>query len=98
MSGGWVGSGRRAELPPDWPERRRLVIARDRTCRQAADGLCEGPTNQVDHVDHRRRWDHRPENLQLLCEYHHRAKSSREGNAVKPPPRNRPRERHPGLM
>lgn len=96
---GWENSGRRDELPPNWPELRKAVIARDRTCRwRVGPGqLCCKPGNQVDHII--RGNDHRPENLQLLCTRHHRIKSSREGAAAAAARRRalNPPEVHPAL-
>jgi 5-methylcytosine-specific restriction endonuclease McrA len=99
MSGGWVGSNRRAELPPDWYTAiRPAVLRRDEyRCRNRIDGqVCGRRANQVDHIGDRH--DHRPEMLQALCAECHAKKSSRQGNdarwAVR---RQRPPERHPGL-
>jgi 5-methylcytosine-specific restriction protein A len=100
MSGGWQGSNRRAELPPDWKSHvRPFVLQRDGyRCRNVLDGrLCARPANQVDHIGDRD--DHRPENLQALCEDCHNAKSSRQGNDARWAARmRRPPERHPGLL
>lgn len=98
MAGRWVGSQRRLSLPPDWQSRiRPAVIARDKVCqwRMSGGGICGAPGNQVDHKGDRH--DHRLEALQLLCEYHHGIKSSREGNAARPRTRREP-EKHPGLL
>lgn len=101
MPGGWVASTRRARLPADWasvivPR----ILARDgHQCRAplADDTRCTEVATDVDHVvpgD-----DHRDENLQALCWWHHRRKSAAEGNAARPaPPTNRrPAEQHPGV-
>lgn len=95
MSGGWEGSNRRSELPSDWYTRiRPAVLQRDgHRCRQ-----CGAPANQVDHVGDRH--DHRPENLQALCDWCHKRKTSLQGN--RSPNRTTVREargpeRHPGL-
>lgn len=99
MSGQWAGSNRRSELPADWPQRRALVLDRDgHRCRwRARDKVCGKHANEVDHI--RPGNDHRPENLQALCTNHHAIKSSREGNAARwAVRRQRPAERHPGLI
>ncbi|MFJ5105168.1 HNH endonuclease [Streptomyces sp. NPDC088554] len=99
MSGGWAGSNRRAELPPDWyTVIRPSVLARDEyRCRQRSEGrVCGRPANQVDHIGDRA--NHRYENLQALCADCHALKSSQQGNAARWANRaRRPPERHPGL-
>ncbi|MEV6836782.1 HNH endonuclease signature motif containing protein [Streptomyces sp. NPDC051133] len=100
MSGGWAGSNRRAELPRDWYTHiRPFVLARDEhRCRNRIDGrVCGRRANQVDHIGDRD--NHRPENLQALCEDCHAKKSSAQGNAARwAVRRQRPKERHPGLL
>lgn len=99
MSGGWAGSNRRNELPPNWTSQiRPYVLDRDGYRCRGLDGQpCGKPANQVDHIGDRH--DHRPENLQALCERCHAIKSSREGNAARWAVREtRPPERHPGLL
>ncbi|NGO68244.1 HNH endonuclease signature motif containing protein [Streptomyces boncukensis] len=99
MSGGWAGSDRRSELPADWPQRRALVLDRDgHRCRWHEHGVaCGKHATEVDHIKPGN--DHRPENLQVLCTDHHAIKSSREGNAARwAVRRQRPAERHPGLI
>lgn len=100
MSGGWEGSTRRDELPANWyTELRPFVLQRDEyRCRWREGGtVCGHWANQVDHITPGS--DHRVENLQALCEHHHRIKSSREGNAARWKERTRrPPERHPGLL
>jgi 5-methylcytosine-specific restriction protein A len=89
----WATSTRRLRLPPNWPQIRLAVLARDgyvcHVCRQPG-------ANQVDHVlagD-----DHRETNLAAIHAWPcHASKSSREGAAAKPK-RLRPPERHPGLL
>lgn len=101
MSGGWAGSERKSRLPLDWPQKVAKV-------KQRAGGRCEAvrsktglrctvPGSDVDHVTPGD--DHRLENLQLLCRWHHNAKSSREGNEAKAQVRQSARrspEKHPG--
>ncbi|MFJ7963145.1 HNH endonuclease [Streptomyces sp. NPDC096324] len=102
MSGGWVGSNRRSELPADWYTRvRPFVLARDEyRCRNRINGaLCGRPANQVDHVGDK--GDHRPEMLQALCEWCHGRKSSAQGNQSPNRAKSteaRPGEQHPGLI
>ncbi|MFC4335199.1 hypothetical protein [Salininema proteolyticum] len=59
---------------------------------------CSAVASDVDHIGPAD--DHRPENLRALCTHHHRRRTGRQGAAAraKLPPRNRPRERHPGLV
>ena len=92
---GWEGSDRHARLPLGW-ERRRQQALRD------CGHMCQSPgcvdsASEVDHIipgdDHSRR------NLQGLCDYHHKLKSSSEGHAAKRRMRElkrRPVGRHPG--
>ncbi|WP_026211795.1 HNH endonuclease [Longispora albida] len=100
MSGGWAGSARAQQLPPDWPRRRARVLARDGyRCRAITeyDERCTEPADEVDHI--RRGGDHRLSNLQSLCAWHHGKKSAREGAhaaRLARPSRYRPREPHPG--
>ncbi|MGW3486545.1 HNH endonuclease [Streptomyces sp. NPDC001054] len=102
MSGGWSGSNRRAELPPNWyTDIRPRVLARDEyRCRNRTGGrVCGRWANQVDHIGDKN--DHRPEMLQALCAQCHGRKSSAQGNAARWAPaarRDRPAERHPGLL
>lgn len=101
MPGQWEGSDRRAELPPNWQT--EIVPA----VWERAKGRCEAhyrdgrrcPDGGAD-VDHKQRGnDHRMENLQLLCDWHHDRKSSAEGNAARTRLRMaRPAEQHPGLI
>jgi 5-methylcytosine-specific restriction protein A len=96
MSGGWQGSNRRDELPSDWYTHiRPMVLERDGHRCQA----CGRPATDVDHIGDKH--DHRPDNLQALCGWCHRRKTSQQGNQS--PNRTkvteaRPREQHPGLM
>ncbi|MFI8853671.1 HNH endonuclease [Streptomyces sp. NPDC053499] len=98
MSGQWAGSNRRNQLPDDWPQRRAYVLQRDGyRCRWTEDRPCGRPATDVDHIKAGN--DHSYANLQALCREHHAAKSSREGNAARwAVRRQRPAERHPGLI
>lgn len=91
----WEGSDRRQRLPFDW-ERRRATALRDcgHMCQSPG---CVGSASEVDHIipgdDHSRR------NLQGLCSFHHKQKSSAEGNSAQRRRRElvrRPSGRHPG--
>jgi 5-methylcytosine-specific restriction endonuclease McrA len=104
-SGRWSGTSatnRRAELPRNWAtEIRPAVIERDKgLCqwRERPDGpICGARGTDVDHIGDKH--DHRPEMLQALCEDCHNRKSSRQGNAARwAVRRQRPPERHPGLI
>ena len=95
MSGGWNGSNRRSELPGDWYTRLRpMILERDEhRCQQ-----CGGHATDVDHIGDKH--DHRPANLQALCDWCHKRKTSQQGNLS--PNRQRvtearPGEQHPGL-
>lgn len=107
MSGGWSGSDRKARLPRNWPSLVATVRARAATPRHPS-GQCEYArstgrrcTAQGSDVDHIERGDdHRLENLQLLCRWHHGKKSSSEGNQAQHDLRataRRPSEQHPGV-
>lgn len=105
---GWESSGRRTELPSDWPERV------DRT-RERAGGRCEAASQITDwgktyahgtrceragtDCDHKSDRDNH-DDLQWLCSLHHRRKTqkeSAEGKAARklPPRREEP---HPGRL
>ncbi|GAA0945991.1 hypothetical protein GCM10009550_20190 [Actinocorallia libanotica] len=100
----WKGSDRRSRLPDNWSQLRRRVLKRDGhrcTARDAYGVRCDEAATDVDHV--RPGDDHREANLTSLCEWHHRAKSSREGGAARVAnwrrhdKRFRRAEDHPGL-
>lgn len=102
MSGGWADSDRKGRLPADWPLLRRIV-------RERSGGRCE-----VIKANGKRCWDaatdcdhviagddHSLSNLQDICTWHHRKKSSAEGNAAKAAYRaqlKHPVETHPGII
>lgn len=100
MPGGWQGSNRRAELPSDWDSRiRPFVLERDgHQCTLTDDGVrCTYRATDVDHIGDKN--DHAPANLRAICTWHHRRRSSAQGNAArKRVPEKRPPERHPGLL
>lgn len=100
----WKNSTRRDRLPADWPRRRRRIQRRDGgLCQVVEDGVkCLRPASDVDHVlagD-----DHSDENLQCICDWHHKSKSSSEGGAALARKRKAVRqsfrrtEAHPGLQ
>lgn len=98
----WDQSNRRSRLPKDWSRRRRSILVRDQYQCQIinpdTNGICGEAATEVDHIvpgD-----NHEPTNLQAICHWHHARKSSAEGAAarIKFAPRNRPKERHPGLL
>ena len=109
MSGKWASSNRRAELPPDWEQRRQAI-------KQRAGGRCEamsqitGDRKEYDHgtrctrkgseCDHvGDKMDHGPANLQWLCWLHHRNRTQKQAADArwqKLPPRRE--ERHPGAI
>ncbi|WSJ69057.1 HNH endonuclease [Kitasatospora sp. NBC_01302] len=101
----WTTSDRRLRLPPNWPQIRRRVLARDGHRCTATDHYgvrCPEAATDVDHI--RPGDDHREANLRSLCGWHHRVKSSREGAAAKAAARRRHDRRfrraedHPGLL
>jgi len=98
----WRGSQRKSQLPPDWDAIRRGILRRDRyKCRWIREDTgmpCGDHANQVDHVDQTRNWDHSPGNLQSLCEWHHKIKSSAEGGRAAAARKRATRRRHPGLL
>lgn len=101
----WRGSDRRERLPANWPTIRKRILKRDNyRCRWrlTTGGRCNDTATDVDHIE--RGDDHRDENLQSLCEYHHRIKSGQEGAEAraaiwrKNNQKFRRVERHPGLL
>ncbi|ALJ22060.1 hypothetical protein AOA12_20060 [Microbacterium sp. No. 7] len=100
----WSTSRRKSQLPPDWDTViRPAILKRDRhRCqhiRYDTGQKCGAYANQVDHVNQQRNHDHSPSNLQSLCEYHHRVKSSAEGGrAAQKRRRTATKRRHPGLL
>ena len=99
---GWAGSNRKATLPPNWDTVIQPgILRRDQhKCQHVrADTYrkCGAFANQVDHINQERRHDHSPANLQSLCEYHHRIKSSAEGGRAAADRHRAARRRHPGI-
>lgn len=96
----WQGSTRRSRLPADWARIRRRIIRRDKVCVWAmSDGTqCGATGTDVDHITPGD--DHRDDNLQLLCTWHHRRKSAQEGGTAAGLTRvrtGRPKPAHPAL-
>lgn len=100
MSGGWASSDRKSRLPADWPARRKAVLER---CGGRCEVIkkngkrCWDTATEVDHIiagdDHSQ--------LQGICTWHHRRKSSREGNEAQAALRaqlKHPVETHPGII
>lgn len=99
MAGGWARAegtpDRKSRLPDNWEELRGIVKAR-------AGGRCEivkgngkrcwDPGTDCDHLA--RGDDHSPENLQWICTWHHKRKTSAEANAAQTGTRRT--SRHPG--
>ena len=80
----WSTSTRKNRLPSGWPLLRRRVLERDgyhcQHVRADTGALCGKWANQVDHiVPDFEGGDDSMGNLQSLCGYHHRVKSSAEG-------------------
>jgi 5-methylcytosine-specific restriction enzyme A len=99
MPGRWEGSTRRRRLPANWQQLRLNVLRRDNhSCKWINEHgqLCGAPATEVDHLD--RTAGDAPTNLRALCTWHHRRKSSAEGNAsrVRLTSKRTP-EQHPGM-
>lgn len=95
----WEQSTRRQRLPKNWAQIRRQVLHRDRHLCQIlledVGTICGELATEVDHVvagD-----NHALTNLQAICTWHHRRKSSAEGAAARPKfeSRLRKQEAHP---
>lgn len=99
MPGGWQGSSRKAQLPPGWAAIRARILQRDgHQCTATDDGVrCTHKATDVDHIDDPA--DHADANLRALCDWHHKKRSSAQGNAARKriPEKRRP-EPHPGLI
>jgi 5-methylcytosine-specific restriction protein A len=97
VSGKWEGSDRVTRLPPGWRRIRAAILERDPICKNCG----VRPSAFCDHIIAKAD-DHQPEGLQGLCGPCHDQKSSREGNdaqrANPRPGRQRPQEKHPGLL
>ena len=97
----WSTSDRRHRLPKDWPAIVSRIKTRDQHRCQASrhDPRCDGRGTDVDHIIQGD--DHSDDNLQLLNEYCHRAKTADETaarNKLNAKLRRRPAEDHPGRL
>lgn len=97
---GWEGSNRRERLPRDWPLRRLIRLKLDnfecQAIRADTGEKCRAYANQCDHIVHGD--DHRIENLQSLCEWHHLRKSGGEGGRANAQKRRKAQPQHPGII
>lgn len=101
MPGGWQGTTRTAPLPSNWKRVRAEILDRDGHECQWPDGarVCGALATDVDHIGDPA--DHSHGNLRALCAPHHKARTSRQGNASRWSPKRtgrRPPEAHPGLI
>ena len=97
----WHTSDRRHRLPKDWPAIVSRIKARDQHRCQASrhDPRCDGRGTDVDHIIQGD--NHSDDNLQLLNEHCHRAKTADETaarNRLNAKLRRRPEEDHPGRL
>ena len=79
MSTGFRGSDRRKRLPGNWQRLRTQVLRRDNYTCSVLD--CNQTARDIDHKV--RGDDHSLSNLQALCPYHHRIKTSQEANEIR---------------
>jgi 5-methylcytosine-specific restriction endonuclease McrA len=104
MPTGWIGSTRKETLPPDWDKIRRGVLRRDayrcQHIRYDTERKCGRTARDVDHIEGR--LDHRPENLQSLCGWHHDEKTNHDAGVASGEARRKKAEgskkKHPGLL
>jgi hypothetical protein len=96
----WSTSNRRASLPPDWAQRRKLCITRaGGQCehRDSRGKRCPQPATDADHRTDRMNHD----DLQALCSDHHKQKTQREARAAQhakyTAAKKRAPEPHPGI-
>lgn len=103
MAHNWHSSHRPKD-PPGWANTRRAIIERARGICQYPE--CTYPGSQVDHiVNLASGGTHDPDNLWLLCDWHHKRKTADEANAARklkrtlePIRETRPKPNHPGLI
>ena len=100
---GWYvrPSTRKATLPDDWEQLRAATFRRDRhRCqhvRYDTGKKCLKRATDCDHVGDRN--DHRIENLQSLCSWHHKQKTSSQGGTAAAARRKQPqKQKHPGIV
>lgn len=91
----WATSTRRHRLPSNWQTLRRQVKARAKgQCEWTEQGdRCTNPGTDCDHITPGD--DHSLNNLQWLCRFHHKIKTSRETRRAT---NRKPTEPHPGLI
>ena len=92
-------------MPPNWPQIRAAVIARDPICRwgsldedMAEPGRCPNRSTDADHIGDPN--NHDPGMLRGLCTNHHATRTGRQGAAGRiavQRTRKRPQEPHPGF-
>ncbi|WP_243063201.1 HNH endonuclease [Humibacter sp. RRB41] len=105
---GWEGSNRRQTLPPNWAEIRSRILKRDggrcQWVRGDTQRKCLRPATDVDHrISSADGGTDDDSNLQSLCGWHHRWKSSHEGGQASGAARRAhkqaaPKPVHPGLV
>lgn len=103
---GWAGSDRKETLPANWESLRQAVFRRDgnRCVIIKRDGRrCWDRDVECDHIGDRN--DHRMENLQSVCSWHHLRKSGSQGGKASAAARKKRRDEyrrqpevHPGLI
>lgn len=90
-------SWRHSSLPPDWPRRRKRILARDNNrCRLQLPG-CLGRASEVHHLGSGD--DHGDANLLSACKTCHKTATG-QANARRlfRAPRRRASEPHPGML
>lgn len=98
----WDTSNRRRD-PHNWNAIRAYIAERDNhRCQEfMRDGTpCTDIGTECDHIiPLSQGGSDNPDNLRMLCKWHHARKSSAEGNAARRHiSEQKPRERHPGMM
>jgi 5-methylcytosine-specific restriction endonuclease McrA len=99
MTHNWDSSKRRPD-PPYWPALRRQIIARAKGLCEHSDG-CTYTGQDVDHIlNLAKGGTDASDNLQLLCAWHHKRKTSKEASEARGPRESiyRKKEAHPGLI
>lgn len=103
---GWETSNRAEELPPGWRTIiRPRILARDGwqcvAIRGDTETRCVAEATDVDHIGDP--MDHTDDNLQSLCDWHHKRKTNgadrraRDATSWRQSARH-PTEAHPGLL
>lgn len=90
----------RSNLPPDWLERREVVLDRDQyACQIGYPDICTHDATDVDHVGDNA--DHAISNLRSACSPCHNRRTALQGVEARKRKREsrfRKSERHPGSM